>query len=342
MSANAIPPPDPAIETFLISAGLLRRSEAVRFEPLAGGVSSDIWLVETRGRRLCVKRALPQLRVAAQWFAPVERSVYEAAWLDGAYRILPTAVPSILASDPASGIFAMDYLDPGTHRCWKTELLAAHVDQALAAEVGSRLAVIHAGFARDPLSPQRFATDAIFQAIRLEPYLLATARAHPDLAETLCGLAERTQASKRTVVHGDVSPKNILIGPAGPVFLDAECAWYGDPAFDLAFCLNHLLLKTIAVPAARAELLAGFSRLAQSYLPLVDWEPVRDVEQRAATLLPGLLLARIDGKSPVEYITRKQDKARVRSAARRLLTSPPQDLAALRAGWEDSTFRESG
>ena len=84
------------------------------------------------------------------------------------------------------------------------------------------------------------------------PYLLATARAHPDRAAALESLAETTARTKFTVVHGDVSPKNILIGPRGPVFIDAECAWFGDPAFDLAFCLNHLLLKCLWVPAAAA------------------------------------------------------------------------------------------
>jgi Ser/Thr protein kinase RdoA (MazF antagonist) len=104
---------------------------------------------------------------------------------------------------------------------------------------------------RDLVPPRReFATDAIFHAIRLEPYLLATARAHPDRAAALEKLAKTTARTKLTLVHGDVSPKNILIGPQGPVFIDAECAWFGDPAFDLAFCLNHLLLKCLWVPSA--------------------------------------------------------------------------------------------
>ncbi len=340
MPAKPAAPPDPAIEKFLVSAGLVTGPEAARFEALAGGVSCDIWLVEADGRKLCVKRALPQLRVAAEWFAPVERSLYEAAWLDGAHRILPDAVPRILASDPAARIFAMEYLDPASYRCWKAELLGGRVDPALAAEVGSRLAAIHAGFARDPRAPELFATDEIFQAIRLEPYLLATARAHPDLGDRLRRLAERTLTTRRTVIHGDVSPKNILIGADGPVFLDAECAWFGDPGFDLAFCLNHLLLKSIAVPASRGKLIAAFLCLAQSYLPLVDWEPAADVERRAASLLPGLLLARIDGKSPVEYITERRDKDRVRAAARAMLVNPPADFAGVLAGWEAMTIPE--
>src|SRR6516162_10852304 len=120
-----------------------------------------------------------------------------------------------------------------------------HVLPATAAEVGRRLVRIHSKFARSPAAAAEFATDAIFHAIRLEPYLLATAQAHPDRAAALEKLAETTMRTKLTLVHGDVSPKNILVGPQGPVFIDAECAWFGDPAFDLAFCLNHMLLKCL-------------------------------------------------------------------------------------------------
>ncbi len=332
--------PDPAVADFLISAGLVRDLAAARFRPLAGGVSSDIWLVEAE-RTFCVKRALPRLRVAAEWLAPIERSVYEAAWLKGVAKILPQAVPQLLAEDSDAGIFAMDYLDPAQYRCWKAELLAGRVDETVAAAVGSHLATIHSAFARDPHSRARFATDGIFRSIRLEPYLLATAQVHTDLAPILHALCERTLHSGRTVVHGDISPKNILIGPNGPVFLDAECAWYGDPAFDLAFCLNHLLLKTLPVPAARRRLLGAFSVLTDAYLPQVDWEPPQDVERRAASLLPGLLLARIDGKSPVEYITEEAGKALVRSVARRLLASPPDTLAAIGAEWPAAIVKGS-
>jgi aminoglycoside phosphotransferase (APT) family kinase protein len=146
-------------------------------------------------------------------------------------------------------------------------------------------------------------------------------------------LAEDTLAAKHALVHGDVSPKNILAGPDGPVLLDAECAWFGEPAFDLAFVLNHLLLKFLLTPPARAGFLASFDALARSYLAGAAWEPPRDVEARAARLLPALLLARIDGKSPVEYITAGLDKDRVRRVARPHIVSPPTRLAAIRDAW---------
>ena len=172
-------------------------------------------------------------------------------------------------------------------------------------------------------------------AIRLEPYLLATAAAHPDLAPRLATLASRTAATKVSLVHGDVSPKNILVGPDGPVFLDAECAWWGDPAFDLAFCLNHLMLKCLWRPQFAIRYMQCFEVLATAYLTAVDWEAPAALESRAASLLPALFLARVDGKSPVEYLTEEKDKDRVRHIARGLVKCPPDRLKTVRLAWGD-------
>jgi tRNA A-37 threonylcarbamoyl transferase component Bud32 len=263
----------------------------------------------------------------------VVRNIYEARWLTEADRALPGAVPKLLGQDEATGALAMAFLSPADHPVWKVRLRDGHADVAFAAEVGRRIAAIHAHAAAQPDLAADFPTDEIFHAIRLEPYLLATARAHPDLAAVLEDIAAVTARSKRTLVHGDVSPKNILCGPSGPVFLDAECAWWGDPAFDLAFCLNHLLLKCLWTPKASAGFMACFEALAGRYLAGITWEAADALEARAARLLPGLFLARVDGKSPVEYLTDEHDKNRVRRVARALLTRPTDRLLAVRAAW---------
>ncbi|MFO1151508.1 MAG: aminoglycoside phosphotransferase family protein [Alsobacter sp.] len=321
------------ITAALVRMGLLASGEAVAFTPLTGGVSSDIHLVTTGSRRFCVKRALARLKVAAVWEAPVSRNAAEAAWLRKAGAWLPRAAPAVLGEDPSLGLFAMAFLPPRDNPVWKAELLAGQVDAAFAASVGRDLATIHAQSARDPSVPAAFAHDETFEAIRIEPYLLATARAHPDLGGPLAALAARTLATKRVLVHGDVSPKNILHGPAGPVFLDAECAWFGDPAFDLAFCLNHLLLKGARAGVDRAPYLAAYDSLVRAYLAGVDWEPAQDVEARAASLLPGLFLARVDGKSPVEYLAREEERDAVRRCAVPLLRRAPARLSELSSAW---------
>ena len=291
--------------------------------------------MDLRSGPICVKRALPRLRVAQLWEAPVERNVYERRWMETAAQSVPEIAPRVLAHDD-SGVFAMEYLDGAAHPLWKAELRAGRADPAFARTVGERLARVHAATAGREEIARQFATDANFHAIRLEPYLLATARVHPDLAPVLQALAERTARTRLALVHGDVSPKNILIGRGGPVFLDAECAWYGDPAFDIAFCLNHLLLKCAWVPCAAAGFLACFDALAAGYLRGVRWEAAETIEARAASLLPGLLLARVDGKSPVEYLTDEASRDRVRRVARALLVAPPSRLAAVREQWQGS------
>jgi aminoglycoside phosphotransferase (APT) family kinase protein len=326
---------EPVVLEALARLGLLERGEAPRFARLTGGVSSDIWRVDLVRGPVCVKRALPKLRVAADWRAPIERNAYEAAWMRHAATIVPDAVPTLLGQDPTTGVLVMAYLPEGRYRGWKAELLAGHANPAVATAVGACLAKIHAGTAHTRTVASAFPTDRIFHDIRLEPYLEATARAHPDRAKPLHALVEVTATTKAALVHGDVSPKNILVGPDGPMFLDAECAWYGDPAFDLAFCLNHLLLKCLAVSAATEGFLGCFDALAKTYLGGITWEPPAALEERAAHLLPGLLLGRVDGKSPVEYLTEDAQKACVREVARGLLASPVDRLGAVRAAWRE-------
>ncbi len=318
----------------------LAGDEALLGEPLTGGVSSDIWRIDTARGPVCAKRALAKLRVAADWRAPIERNQYEARWMQVAQAAQPGCAPQVLGQHPGLGVLVMQWLAPADHRLWKAMLHDGHADVATAQAVGRTLVRIHAhAAARATELAALFDTDATFFDIRLEPYLLATAQRHPDLAERLQALVAQTQSNKHTLVHGDVSPKNILIGPTGPVLLDAECAWWGDPAFDLAFCLNHLLLKCLWTPEARGDFLAGFSVLAETYLAGVDWEPREVLERRAAALLPGLLLARVDGKSPVEYLTVEAQRETVRRVARPLLQQPVARLAEISAAWRKELER---
>ena len=317
----------------LVRMGLAGEGEAWRATPLAGGVSSDIYRVDLPRGAVCVKRALARLKVSALWEAPVERNRHEVAWLRTAGAIVPELVPRVLGDDAQSGAFAMAWLDPASHPVWKSELRDGRIDAGFAAEVARRIARVHSATAGDAEVARRFATDATFHAIRLEPYLLATARRHPAHAAALAGLAETTAANKRALVHGDVSPKNILAAATGPVLLDAECAWYGDPAFDLAFCLNHMLLKCLWRPQWRERYLECFDALAAAYLEAVDWELAPNLEARAARLLPGLFLGRVDGKSPVEYVEREDERERVRRVACGLLAEPVAHLGDVRRAW---------
>ena len=319
---------------------LMAASDAIAIAPLAGGVSCDVWRVRVGdGPEIVVKRALPKLRVAAEWRAPAERAGTEADWFNLVAGIDPRLVPEVLGEDRPHHIFAMEYLPPETHPLWKTALAEGRVDVAFARRVGETLAHIHAATAGREDIAHDFAHDTQFHALRLEPYLLHTAKEHGDVAPRIRSLVNSVADARIALMHGDVSPKNILVGPDGPVFLDAETACYGDPAFDLAFCLNHFLLKTVWHPEFRTAYIQSFGALAEAYLDTVTWEEPDDIRSRTAALLPALLLARIDGKSPVEYLTGDKDKAGVRAAAKAMLKRAPARLDAIADYFASSSAR---
>jgi tRNA A-37 threonylcarbamoyl transferase component Bud32 len=324
--------PRAAVQAFLRAHGLLGASEHAVMTPLLGGVSSDLWKVDLPTRVVCVKGALAQLKVAQPWFAPVSRNRVECEWLRFAQPLRPGQVPRVLADDEDAGLFAMEYLPPAEYPVWKTLLLAGQVDVSAARGVGDLVGDLHSASAADPSTAARFATDDNFDALRIGPYLRVTAQAHPDLQDRFASLAHRTAGTHRSVVHGDVSPKNILLGRDGPVLLDAECAWFGDPAFDPAFCINHLLIKSVKLPHAADAFHAAIRGLADGYAAHVAWESSSALMERVVSLIPALSLARIDGSSPVEYLN-EYERNTVRDIGRELLATPPTTLDELIDRW---------
>lgn len=312
----------------LRGAGLVGEGDVV-LEPLTGGVSCDVWKVETPSGPIVVKRPLPQLRVAAEWHAPVERGQSEVRWLRRARGVDPRLAPEVLAELPTGHAFAMRFL-PGCP-VWKDELVASRVDGDFAAAVGRGIVKVHSATANDATDRDAFPNDAMFRALRVDPFLLHVARNDAELAPTLNALADDLMSRKIALVHGDVSPKNILVSADGPVFLDAECAVYGDPAFDLAFCTTHLLLKAVWLGDARLQEAAV--GIVAAYRAGIDWEDADGLLLRAGQLTAGLLLARVEGKSPAPYLTDPEHQRIVRDQARALILAP-QPLGALVTHWK--------
>lgn len=318
---------------FLQRHALIGADDPFEITPLTGGVSSDIVRIDLVDRSICLKRALPTLRVAGHWAADVRRNAHEVEWLRVAQRIVPDSVPRVLAADDVAHLFAMPYFDPAQHRVWKTELLAGRVERGFAARVMRLVAIVHGATAHDATLARRFAHDDDFADLRLNPYLDATATANPIVTEILREIRSRTANTRHALVHGDVSPKNVLMGPSGPVLLDAECAWYGDPAFDIAFCLNHLLLKCLLHAEAIPALLEEFISAVDAYAALCNFEPWRELQSRTAQLLPALMLARVDGLSPVEYLRDARLRSIVRDFAIVQLRDPVTELPELSVRW---------
>lgn len=323
-----------AIRDVLQTMGLLKAEEALHVSPLTGGVSSTILKVSTGERQFCLKQALPKLKVAKEWHAPLERVFAEIDWMQTVAGIAPYSVPHIKGVDRSALCFVMDYLPAEQFDNWKSQLLKGDIDIVFAGQMGKVLGEIHQKTAQNNTLAKTFVYDDNFFSLRLDPYLGEIARAHPKYADFILTVLHRTQSTKLALVHGDISPKNILRGPNGPVILDAECAWYGDPAFDLAFCLNHFLLKTVIARSKEAQqkLMLAFEAMYENYFSYITWELPADYEARVTTLLPCLILARVDGKSPAEYLN-EHHAHKVRRASCALLERQFLQLKDMTSFW---------
>lgn len=309
----------------IVELGLGAVDDVVKITPLTGGVASDIVMVDLGDQKICIKFALAKLKVAEDWFAPVHRNKAEYLWLATAASIAPdTALKLFGRSDRLNG-FAMEYVHGDDVYLWKDALLQGHRDKGEAAQVGEVLGHTHASSAATNFDTKPFQNRDDFQALRLEPYLRFTATHHPQLAGRLNNMAEMLFFSNQVLIHGDVSPKNILFRANQPIFLDAECVTMGDASFDVAFCLNHLVLKAVHLPQSRSFLLRSVGAFWSAYAKNVDWENINALEVRICALLPMLMLARVDGKSPVEYLS-QVNRQRVRDIAIPMVKSPPGRL----------------
>ncbi len=333
---------DPAIGEIrdaLVEMGLAAPGAIRSMTSLSGGVSCDVYRVELDARTICVKRALAKLRVKADWRAPAERSSAEVAWLRLAGKIVPGSAPAILGEDAKRHVFAMEFFPPGEYPVWKTVLASGRIEPQFAERVGRTIARIHNATAGDSAVAASFSNDAQFASLRLDPLLRYAAEKHAVVAQRLHALADGVAQARIALMHGDVSPKNILCGPGGPVFLDAETTCYGDPAFDLAFCLTHLLLKCVWHPEWRDGYLECFDRLAAGYRSKIAWVGPAQLEARAAGLVPALLLARVDGKSPAEYLTDERQRQFVRAESISLLQKPETHLGHIAEHWKRAIAR---
>lgn len=312
--------------------GVLRHPQA-RLVPLRGGVSSDIFRVEDGDRVFAVKRALDKLKVSADWFADTSRNAYEQAYIREVAGFRPDAVPGLLRADPADGYFCMEYLDGFVN--WKEELLAGNCDVHVARRAGALLGEIHRRTWHDPRLAKQFDAMELFDQLRIDPYLRKAAERHPAAAPEILAEAARLRQSRQCLVHGDFSPKNLLHRDGRLVILDCEVACFGDAAFDVAFLLNHLLLKAAARPDAGRELEHLFHGFVEHY-QAENPSPFAEITAATNRLLPMLMLARVDGKSPVEYLTPAAQE-QVRGFALHAIANPAQSLAGLAEAWFSKT-----
>lgn len=335
MAAQPIPSLDieqsSALLAYLRAHQHIASDETPRIEVLAGGVSSRTVLVErASGEAWVLKQSLDKLRVATDWFSDPQRIHCEALAMRWFNRLLPPGrVPALIFEDHDAHVVAMQAV-PQPHENWKKRLLTGGLTQAHAASFGSLLGQLHrlTYEHRTEVQPS-FAACNFFESLRLEPYYRYTSTQIADAADFLAVLIADTLAHPLTLVHGDFSPKNVLIYQDQLILLDHEVAHWGDPAFDIGFSLTHLLCKAHHLAAQRSDFGAASKLYWRSYLHELgdlDWRDA--LEPRAVRHTLGCLLARAAGRSQVEYLS-VDAKQRQISVVCQLMHAPPSTIPDL-------------
>lgn len=320
---------------YLRESGRIGPEETPHCSNLAGGVSNRTVLVErAAGTAWVIKQALARLRVQDEWLADPRRIHHEALGLRWLARLAPPGhLPAFVFEDPAFHLLAMEAV-PQPHANWKAVLLGGGLDSAHARAFGNLLGTIHRrGYELAGETGPVFADRSFFASLRLDPYYRTAASRQPEAAQFYHRLIEDTLAIRVTVVHGDYSPKNILLHGGRLVLLDHEVVHFGDPAFDLGFALSHLLSKAHHLAAQRAAFLEAAAAFWSSYVeaaaPLAT---LFGVESRTVRHTLACLLARVDGRSPLEYLT-TEERAHQRGLVLGLLPHAPRSMEQLIAAF---------
>ncbi|MBL8147051.1 MAG: phosphotransferase [Anaerolineae bacterium] len=324
-----------ALLAYLRAGGWIEAQEAPRMTVLSGGVSCRTVLVErASGEGWVVKQALAQLRVKVDWFTSPERIHREALSIAVLAPLCPPgSVPRLIFEDLPHYLMAMEAV-PQPHANWKQRLLAGDLQTDHVRQFARLLATIHreTGLRRDALMAE-FGDRTFYESLRLEAYYHYSGTQVPEAAAFYAALIAATRARQDTLVHGDYSPKNVLVHHGQLVLLDYEVAHMGEPAFDLGFSLTHLLSKAHHLPAMRREFSAAALLYWQTYRAAIGDAPWADgLEARAVRHTLGCLLARVAGRSPLEYLD-AGEWARQRAAAVALMADPPASVEALIAGF---------
>jgi tRNA A-37 threonylcarbamoyl transferase component Bud32 len=317
---------DPAaLRRYLAAAGFIANDESVSIVALPGGVSARTVLVEwPNGRSLVFKQSLPKLRVAVDWFSDPARVHREALGLCWASRLAPLgSVPSLVFEDTLEHILGMEAV-PRPQENWKSMLLAGLLHDDHVSQFGRWLGMMHrrSWLQRDELASV-FDDRSFFRVLRVEPYYQYTASRVPAAAAFLGDLVDSTLARRLALVHGDFSPKNVLVHAGRLRVIDYEVIHWGDPAFDLGFALTHLLGKAHHIRDRRADFGRAAKTFLREYIETLGRLPwVGDLEPHAVRHTLGCMIARAEGRSPLEYLDRIE-RERQRNAVLDLISSPP-------------------
>ena len=331
---------------YLAAQGLIERAGDVTVRELGGGVSNLVLLVESLdgARRWVAKQSLGKLRVKDDWRSDRGRVFREAEALERLKPVLGAyAIPQVIHVDRANYLYVMTAAPAGSVP-WKEQLLGRRADLAVAREAGAFLAQMIAASRHEPQFREKFGDRSVFDQLRIDPYYRTVAARHPDVAIALRDLIADSWKIQTALVHGDYSPKNMLVRREKIFLIDFEVIHWGDPSFDSGFLLNHLFLKAFHQPPVEELFIEAAREFWKTLLTGFVLEPraAGDFERMTVRHLGGLMLARIDGKSPVEYIQDEETKEQVRRVAKRILLERPERLEEVATMVRHAPFLQQG
>lgn len=295
------------LREILIETG--RIDSSATLTRLTGGVSSIVALVEGTDEPWVVKVPMERLAVPDEWIVDRSRGANEAAilqFLNGGSGPLRCPRPRFFDSN---WTILGEELIAGPVPTYKDELLAGNCHLELAGLLGAATAELHRLKPPEALSGD--GPRQLFDALRLDPYYRVTAGRSPVHGKCLTELINETvTALPRSLVHGDLTPKNILVTDDGPVFLDWEVVHVGDSAFDLGTITAHLMLKAIRhhPTGGAAPIIEAAGRFWEAYDGPAD-------RARGLRHAGAVMLARLYGKSPVEYLEDRAARLRAQELA---------------------------
>ena len=287
-----------SVVTYLSQRGLLTGEATV--ETLTGGVSCVVLAVSNADVDLVVKQALPELKTKAKWVADQRRAIVEADAMQVYHSITPDSVPKLIDCDAAEFTLTMSRL-PRSCTNWKIDMLEGRIYPEMGAKLGKVLAAWHNAAAVSDEIKAKFMEDSLFEQLRVTPFYRAVMDKNPDLQPVISNLINEITTVKITLVHGDFSPKNIMATTDHrPIVLDFEVAHIGNPVFDLAFLLAHLLCKIIRAtqPDEKDLLVETAKQFIASYQQTTRLSVAASLPRHIALIA----LARVEGVSPVNYL----------------------------------------
>ena len=290
----------------------INNEKIIDFKRLEGGVSSEVYKVKTKKNFYCLKRSLSKLLVEKEWFADTKRLKYEYYWLIHCKKIIPRSIPKVFQFSSKNDFLILEYLDEKKYNTLKSKLLKKIVNLKIIKKISKDIYKIHNESSNSKTKKKFDENFKNFYDLRLDAYFNEVGRVYPNLKIKIKNIIRSYRENSSTLVHGDFSPKNILVYKNNVKYIDAETCNYGDPVFDVVFFLNHLLIKSIHMPQMKKKILEAYKIFFDTYIKLIKKNQREGFINRYLEMMPIMLLARVDGKSPVEYIKKKIVKNKIK------------------------------